>query len=202
MPNVSRETIDEKLATYIELLLKWQQKINLISGNTIGDIRERHIQDSLQLAKFIPPQTKSIIDIGSGAGLPGIVLSIATGIKTYLIESDLRKTIFLDEAIRQIKLDAATINKRIEEARVVADSPIVITARALGSVEKIFELVNSFLEKNNIASYKLLLLKGKNVSRETLEAEKRWEFNAIYEKSETDPESSIVIIDKFKTKGI
>jgi len=192
----------EQLEKYIELLLKWQKKINLISSDSISDLQNRHIKDSLQLVKFIPAETKTIIDIGSGAGLPGIPLAISTGIKTFLIESDLRKTIFLDEVIRQLDLNAVTINKRMEEASVPQTiEPVVITARAVSALENIFELLDSFLEKNNITSYKLLLLKGKNVSRETLEAEKHWEFNAIYEKSETDSESSIVLIDKFKRKA-
>lgn len=191
----------KQLDEYKQLLLKWQQKINLISPNTINDIDTRHIQDSLQLKKFITSETKSIIDIGSGAGLPGIPLTIATGIKTFLIESDLRKTLFLDEVIRQLKLNATTVNKRIEEAMISSiDTPVVITSRALSSLENIFELVNSFLVKNNLHAYKLLLLKGKNVSRETLEAEKHWEFSAKYEKSETDEQASIVIIERFARK--
>jgi len=198
--------MNDKLSLYVELLLKWQEKINLISTNSKTEIWQRHIEDSLQLQKFVPPQTKAIIDLGSGAGLPGIVLAVATGIKTYLIESDRRKSIFLQEVVRQLWLDAHIINERIEKAKLdIGQGEVIITARGLADLDKIFAIINSLLVNNNLENrngtmYKILLLKGKNVSRETLEAEKRWEFNAIYQKSETDTESSIVIIDKFKRK--
>lgn len=184
------------LNKYVELLLKWQKSINLISGNTGNFIWQRHIEDSLQLKKFIPASTNCIIDIGSGAGLPGIPLAIDTGIKTYLIESDRKKTIFIDEAIRQTKIDARTINSRIEDALINnVKEPVVITARALADLKKLFELINSLLEKNNITHYRLLLLKGKNVSRETIEAEKDWKFDYKIEKSETEEAASILVID-------
>lgn len=196
--NVSRETKD-KLSLYLNTLLKWQTKINLISNNTIEAAETRHIADSLQLQKFIPSEIKTLIDLGSGGGLPGIPLAITTNIKTYLVESDKRKSIFLEEIIRQTKINASVINERIEDVKNKKfNEPVLITARALAEMKNIFELINSFLEKNHITMYKILLLKGKNVSRETVEAEKHWKFNIRCEQSETDTDSTVVIIDTLK----
>ena len=191
--------MDGKILAYVELLLKWQKKINLISAGTIDDIQKRHIDDSLQLQKFIPPGTKSIIDIGTGAGLPGIPLCIATGIKTYLIESDRRKSVFLNEVVRTLKLDAVVINQRAETA-VVADlrAPVVITARAIKELAELLAIIHPFLENNKIEAYRLILMKGRNVSRETEKAQKTWAFEVVYEQSETDPAASILIVDKLK----
>ena len=195
--DVSRET----LARYINMLSKWQKKINLISEKTESDIWHRHIDDSLQLVKYIPDATKTIIDIGSGGGLPGIPLAIATKIKTYLIESDTRKAVFLQEAIRELAIDATVINERIETAKLQSvNEPVVITARALASMKEIFALIHSLLEKNNLRRYTIILAKGKNVSRETSEAEADWEFVAEYKQSETDEQASIVIITELKPR--
>ena len=94
---VSRE-VYEKLIKYCELLCKWNNAINLISSKTIDDILERHVLDSLQLLKFIKNKNISIIDIGSGAGFPAIILSIAGVSDVTLIESDSRKAAFLLQA--------------------------------------------------------------------------------------------------------
>lgn len=198
MTDVSRET---KLSLYVELLLKWQKKINLISGKTTDDIWTRHINDSLQLIKLIPNDTKTIIDIGSGGGLPGIPLAITTGIKTIMIESDTRKSVFLQEASRQLAIDTDIINQRIEVAQLNdVSTPVVIIARALASLDGIFQLTYSMLDNNNIGEYKILLLKGKNVSRETEEAKKNWKFAAEYIKSETNDQASVMIINELKPR--
>lgn len=190
--NVSRETI------YKNLLIKWQKSVNLVSPNTLEEIDTRHLKDSDQLAKFISSDSV-IIDLGSGAGLPGIPLAINTSCKTFLIESDRKKSLFMEEVLRHIKLDARVINERIEKAKLPESlkQPVVITARALADVKKLFDLINSFVENNNIQSYKLLLLKGRNVQDEITEAKKFYDFEAEIHPSETDPDSSILIIDRF-----
>ena len=201
MQNVSRETLADNLSLYVSLLLKWQQKINLISSKTADEIMHRHINDSLQLQPLIPSDTATIIDLGSGAGLPGIPLALTTGIKTYLVESDKRKSVFMQEAIRQLQIDASVINMRIEEVHVEnITHPVVITARALAGLNEIFKLIYSLLDKNNLHEYKILLLKGKNVSRETLGAEANWTYAAEYVKSKTDDQASIMIITALKPR--
>lgn len=186
--NVSRETI------YKNLLLKWQKSVNLISPNTVDEIDTRHIKDSSQLAKFIP-ENSTIIDLGSGAGLPGIPLAISTGKKTFLVESDRKKSLFMQEAIRELNLDAIVINERIEKAKMEISGQVVITARALAELKKLFDLINSFLENNNIASYKLLLLKGRNVEDEIVEAKKFYNFELQFHPSETGSDSSILVVE-------
>ena len=93
--SVSRETL-KKLNQYVEELIRWNAKINLISKNTIDDIWQRHILDSVQLQKYIPKENLVILDIGSGAGFPGIILGILTENKVFLVESDSRKCAFLN----------------------------------------------------------------------------------------------------------
>ena len=201
MEIVSRETLDKKLALYVELLLKWQKKINLISEKTADDIWTRHINDSLQIVKLIDDDTQTIIDIGSGAGLPGIPLAAATQVKTILIESDTRKCVFMQEASRVLELDTHIINQRIEVAQLDnVKTPVVITARALASLNDIFKLIHSLLDKNNLHEYKILLPKGRNVSRETEEAENNWEFTRELVQSETNKEASIMIINRLKPR--
>ena len=102
--NVSRETI-EQLAAYLALLAKWQPRINLVSSATLADAWRRHILDSAQLAGYLPENGAHILDIGSGAGFPGLVLSIITDNQVTLVESDQRKSVFLQTVIPRIGFD-------------------------------------------------------------------------------------------------
>ena len=96
---VSRETL-ARLEAYVGLLTAWNRRINLVGPRTIGDIWRRHILDAAQLLPFIPPKTRVLLDIGSGAGLPGLVLAMLGGAETHLVEADQRKCVFLREAAR------------------------------------------------------------------------------------------------------
>jgi hypothetical protein len=93
---VSRETL-ARLETYVELLTSWNRRINLVGPNTIGDIWRRHILDSAQLFPLIPPAARRLVDFGSGAGLPGLILAIMGVPEVYLVESDQRKIAFMRE---------------------------------------------------------------------------------------------------------
>ena len=125
--SVSCET-EKKLLVYEEMLKKWQNKINLISNSTINEIWERHFFDSAQLIKFIPHGTIKLLDLGSGAGFPGIILSIMGVDEVLLVESDKRKAIFMSEVGRNLGLNIKIINERIEN---VAPFKVdIITARA------------------------------------------------------------------------
>ena len=137
--NVSRETYD-KLAEYLNLLRKWQQKINLVGPRTLEDPWTRHILDSAQLVEQIPPGSRHIVDLGSGAGFPGLVIGILMDVPVSLIEVDKRKAAFL----RQVKqaVDASNvgiINQRIENVSITAD---VITARALAPLANYWNCPN------------------------------------------------------------
>ena len=135
--DVSRETF-ERLEQYVELLLKWQNAINLIGRGTVEDIWHRHILDCAQLSRFLPPGLRPIVDLGSGAGFPGLVLAILGAEDVRLVESNSRKCIFLREAARETKTLVNVIESRIENIRDFSAG--VITARAFTSTENIIKL--------------------------------------------------------------
>lgn len=157
--NVSRETID-KFRAYLTLLEKWQARINLVANSTLAEAWQRHILDSGQLAAFYPPQTKNIMDVGSGAGFPGLVLAIMGGVTVDLVESDQRKAVFLSTVIRELDLPAKVHNQRIETLPQLF--PDVITARALAPVPKLLKLVENQLGPESVC----LFLKGAAVQDE------------------------------------
>jgi 16S rRNA (guanine527-N7)-methyltransferase len=103
--NVSRESIAQ-IETYVELLLTWQAKINLIGPSTIEDVWRRHILDTLQLLPLMHGKTEAVADLGSGAGIPGLVLALGGNLRAELYESNGKKVAFLREAIRQTKTNA------------------------------------------------------------------------------------------------
>ena len=165
--NVSRGTI-EALEQYKLLTLKWNKSINLISSTTESEFWNRHINDSLQLMKYIECNDINLIDAGSGAGFPGIVLSIA-GIKNVtLIESDLRKATFLYHASKISNHKVQIINQRIENVTLDCD---VFTSRAFAPLHKTFDY-----GKNISVKSRYLLLKGMEYQKEIKEAQKNWSF--------------------------
>lgn len=154
---VSREAID-LLTQYQKLVLKWNKTINLVAQSTIDDFWNRHIMDCIQLLKFIKNKNIHIVDIGSGAGLPGIVLSIMGIKKVTLIESNSKKGVFLYQAAQISPNNIQILNKRIETVNIKCD---IVVARAFADCKRIFEYT-----KNIIVSDKYLLLKGKNYKQE------------------------------------
>ncbi len=157
--NVSRETID-KFQCYLTLLQKWQRRINLVSDSTLADAWQRHILDSGQLAAYYPPQTRKILDVGSGAGFPGLVLAIMGGVTVDLVESDQRKAVFLSTIIHKLALPAKVHNQRIEAMPNLR--PDVITARALAPVPKLLNLIETQMSAECVC----LFLKGASVEDE------------------------------------
>ena len=157
--NVSRETID-KFQAYLTLLEKWQRRINLVSRSTLADAWQRHILDSGQLAAHYPLKTGQILDVGSGAGFPGLVLAIMGDVMVDLVESDQRKAVFLSTVIRELGLPAKVYNQRIETMPNLR--PDVITARALASVPKLLNLIETQMSAKCVC----LFLKGASVEDE------------------------------------
>ena len=160
------EKTKKKLKIYEETLKKWQQKINLISNATVPDIMQRHIMDSAQLYPLISSKHKVIVDMGSGAGFPGLVLAILNQNEgqgawdVHLIESDTRKCAFIQEVARLTNTHIILHNCRIEDVKdVKAD---VITARALKEVKTLLEYAVPFLKPDTTC----LFLKGQNVDLE------------------------------------
>ena len=161
--DVSRETL-ASLTAYVALLEKWQPRINLVSSATLPDIWHRHILDSAQLLPHLPVvpahQRCHILDIGSGAGFPGLVLAILGVGDVQLVESNQRKTVFLQTVIRELGLSARVTNQRIET--LPACQPDVITARALAALPKLMSLIAPQLH-NGLTC---LFLKGGSVDEE------------------------------------
>ncbi|WP_422229052.1 16S rRNA (guanine(527)-N(7))-methyltransferase RsmG [Rickettsia endosymbiont of Halotydeus destructor] len=179
---IPREIIEE-LKEYQELVLKWNNTINLVSNNSIKDFWSRHIIDSLQLLQYIDNKDIYLIDMGSGAGFPGMILSIA-GIKSViLIESDIRKCAFLKKVANR---NVQVINQRVEKVKAACE---VLTCRAFASLNMIFNYTENILVKE-----KFLLLKGKNYHIELEEARKNWSFDYSVHKSMTSEEGKILEI--------
>lgn len=173
--DVSRETLD-RLTIYAGLLVRWQRRINLVGKSTIADLWRRHMLDSSQLAKLIPgarPGARpTILDLGSGAGFPGLVIAVVTGLETHLIESNGRKCAFLQEAVRETAAPAQVHHGRIEDLTPwPADA---ITARALAPVAKLLDYAHPFLSLAAGADPVCLFLKGAKAEEELTEAAKRW----------------------------
>lgn len=165
--NVSRETFAQ-LQAFVALVEKWQPRINLIANSTISSIWTRHILDSAQLVSHLPENTNRILDVGSGGGFPGIVLSIITRAEVHLVESDQRKSVFLKTVIRELGLTAIVHNQRVEALENLnAD---VITARALASVETLISLLETqLMRRSDKQPEKLplcLFLKGARLHQE------------------------------------
>lgn len=191
LSNVSRET-QEKLEIYVALLQQWNTKINLVSKQNSDQIWERHIIDSLQLANLIESDVQSAVDFGSGGGFPGLVLAIVTGLPITLVESDIRKTVFLREVARQTDANVTVLCKRIEQVEMPKVN--LITARALASLDILLSFSEDRLTENGYC----LFLKGRQVDDEIVEAQKNWQLDFQKISSKTSPDGVIVKINQFK----
>ena len=186
---VSRETLD-RLKAYADLLIKWNRKINLVSDNSLADLWRRHMLDSAQLLPLLPPtppeRERVVIDLGTGAGFPGMVLSILGAGDVHLVDSDQRKMMFLREVAREVGSDAHIHGVRIEQMR---HFPVdVVTARALAPLPQLIEQAAPFLCGQSYA----LFLKGRGVQEELTEAEKHWKIRADLIPSRSDPSGTIL----------
>ena len=164
--HVSRETF-KKFEIFIEVLLKWQKSVNLISNSTINTIWKRHFLDSAQLYTYSQDIKGNILDIGSGAGFPGMILAMMGNNNVNLIESDQKKCIFMREVARLTNTKVKIYNCRIEDLDYM--KPELIISRALAPLSKLIEYVDNHMNKNieeNKATPKLLFLKGKNYNNE------------------------------------
>jgi 16S rRNA (guanine527-N7)-methyltransferase len=194
---VSRET-EKRLDIYVELLLRWQQKTNLIAPSTVSHIWSRHIADSLQLVPLVP-DAKTWIDLGSGGGFPAIpvacVLADKPGAMVHLVESNGKKAAFLREVIRATGVPAQVHAERIE--KYVADhvnSVDVVSARALAPLKTLCDQAFSLIERGAIG----LFLKGLDVESELTEASKYWKLEAERVPSKTSPDGCVVIVRNLK----
>jgi 16S rRNA (guanine527-N7)-methyltransferase len=187
--NVSRESL-LRLAAYVDLVMTWQTRINLIGSSTVDDIWTRHIADSLQLIRLFPSPLPRIADLGSGAGLPGLALAIARPIETHLFESNQKKAAFLSEAVRLTGARASIHGQRIEDVSPAAlgFKVEIITARALAPLGKLLEYGLPFLNAGAIA----LFHKGQDVESELTAATKSWKVTVVKHQSLTDSRGCIL----------
>jgi 16S rRNA (guanine527-N7)-methyltransferase len=187
--NVSRES-QERLRLYVDLLLTWQNRINLIGPSTVAHVWDRHICDALQLAPLIPKGCQSIADLGTGPGIPGIVLGIASGTKIHLYESSSKKCAFLHEAIRRTGVDAEVHCGRLERIP-HSEVPVpigCIVSRALAPLTLLLEYAAPFFGESTVG----LFHKGRDVGLELTQATKYWRFQSTKHQSACDSQGVIL----------
>ena len=190
--DVSRET-SRLLSLYAKLVRKWSPTINLVAPSQLDDLEDRHIADSLQLTGLVPDHARSITDLGSGGGFPGLVLAIdarsrSDGRTVTLIESDQRKGVFLRTVVRELALPARVITSRIEVAKVPPAD--VVTARALAPLDALLTFARPLLAPEGVA----LFPKGEAVEKELDEARQRWSFACQDVASKTRTNARILVI--------
>ena len=191
---VSRETYD-KFKIYYETLIKWQKSINLISNSTLDSIWHRHILDSAQLYKYTQNMKGNILDFGSGAGFPGLVLAMMGNENVNAVESDEKKCIFLKEVARLSDTKINIHNSRIEKLKFI--KPELITARALAPLIKLIEYIENYMKQgDNLRKNlpKLLFLKGKNYKQELIELKKTRNFDLTVFPSMSNENGKILCI--------
>ena len=185
--NVSRETF-ERLEHYVALLHKWNPKINLVSRGTLQDVWERHIRDSLQVFEAAEGLAGAWVDLGSGGGLPGLVVALAQhpGFSVTLLESDQRKAAFLRTVLRETGSTGTVIAERIEATE--PQSAAVLSARALAALPQLLGFCERHLAQEGVA----LLPKGITWKNEVAEAQKSFSFHCEAIKSCTQ-EGAVIL---------
>lgn len=191
---VSRETLDA-FRRYGDLLIKWQGAVNLVGKATLSDLWRRHFLDSAQLLSLIPDpadgRAVTVLDVGSGAGFPGLVLAVMSagglgpraGLRVHLVEANGRKCVFLAEVARVTGIDVEIHNERVERLAVF---PVdIVTARAFAPIPRLFASVDGFLSQPRKPCF--LALKGRTAERELTAARKEWKIRVNTIPSIADP---------------
>jgi 16S rRNA (guanine527-N7)-methyltransferase len=189
--NVSRES-QARLKLYAELLEHWQGRIALIGEESLKSFWERHVADALQLHPLIGGSSQTIIDLGSGAGVPGLVLALAyPDYRVILVESNGKKAAFLREVARQARISVKILQERIEsiESEPFRSQKPIVTARALAPLTRLLDLSQPLLDCG-----RGLFHKGQDASRELIEATKSWSIQYIRHPSVVDPGGTILEI--------
>lgn len=188
--NVSRETL-ESLERYVALLQKWNPRINLVGKSTTHEIWERHIADSLQLISLIPSSALTAVDLGSGGGLPGIVIgTVKPDLAITLVEQDQRKAAFLREAAAQLGLSNVTVANK--DLHTITERFDFITARALAPLPDLCAMAYGLANPGTVS----LFPKGKNFAIELAEAQKNWRLVFELIPSKTSEDASIISISE------
>ena len=196
---VSRETITS-LIKYENFLVNANKNTNLIGNSTINSIWTRHFLDSVQVIDFIDKNDKSLIDVGSGAGFPGLVIALALKdrkipLKVKLIEKSPKKIKFLKELIKELHLDAQVVNQNILEnpKKIVGD---VFVARAFKPLKIILPLIHNYLENWK----KFFIFLGKTGRNELHQASKSWDIEYKQRVSITNKDSVVIEVNRLEKK--
>jgi 16S rRNA (guanine527-N7)-methyltransferase len=189
LSGVSRETL-ARLDAYAQLLVRWSQRINLVAASTLADLWRRHFLDSAQLFPHIPAGTQSLVDLGSGAGFPGLVLAIMGVAGVELVEADARKCAFLREAARIAAAPVTIRNARIEALpRHAVD---VVTARGCAPLDRLLVLAQPFVAPETLC----LFPKGEQAVQELATAQQNWEMDVTCHDSCTDSRGVILCLSR------
>lgn len=193
--DVSRETF-ERLEGLASLIKKWTKSINLIASTSSDDLWGRHIEDSAQIYSLSPNNWVNWTDIGSGGGLPALVIAIIDpqSRPMTLIESDQRKCLFLNTARRELELNITVVNGRIEEQDIPAAD--VITARALAPLNKLLEFSGQLLKSDGVAIFP----KGARFQEELDLAQRNWSFDVIAHQSKTHTDARVLEISRINRR--
>jgi 16S rRNA (guanine527-N7)-methyltransferase len=196
---VSRETA-ERLDAFVEKLLRWSAHTNLIARSTVPTIWTRHIADSLQLLP-LAPNARCWIDLGSGAGFPGLIIACALvgqkGATVHLVESIGKKAAFLREAAHDLQVPAVVHAVRIEDfGKNLHLKPDIVTARALAPLDELLKLAYPLLRTGALG----LFPKGQDVEVELTKASKSWNIEASLVPSKTNPAGRIVVVKRLRRR--
>lgn len=195
---VSRETFDRMVA-FEAMFQKWNRSINLVAQSTSGDVWQRHILDSAQLAR-IEPTAKHWVDIGSGGGFPGLVVAFLLaerdGASIDLVESNRKKASFLQTVIGQFGLPARVTARRIEDSHALVATPEIVTARALAPLPVLLDLTAPWLT----AGARGLFHKGRDYRAEVQESVNRWAFDLVEHPSVTDPQGVVLELSNVRAR--
>lgn len=179
----------DRIERFIDLLLLWNRRINLVAKASEPEVRSRHIADSLQMLPLLPPGEGPVADLGSGAGFPGLMIAMATGRPVHLFEADRRKAAFLMECAAALELRNVVVHAtRVEGAHL--RSMAAVTARAFAPLPKLLSHASTMLSADGVA----LFLKGKDVRSELEAAQQQWQFRCELIPSLTDKHGSILRI--------
>ena len=185
----------DRLAAHVALLRKWQPAINLVGPATLPDVWRRHVLDSLQLLPQIPTTAERLVDLGSGAGFPGLVIAIARpDLSVTLIEADSRKAAFLAECARATAPRTRIITARIES--LPPEPADVVTARALAPLAKLFDWAAKFVSDPAIC----LFHKGKGLDDELTAAQRHWMMDIDRVPSVTAPDATILRVARLRPR--
>ena len=192
---VPRET-ETRLRAFVALLLRWNARINLTAERDEATIWQRHVLDSLQLSPLLPASAGPLVDLGSGAGFPGLMLALVSGRETHLVESDRRKCAFLIEAARVLELPRVVIHAARIDATALPPAA-VITARALAPLANLLGYAHRILAPGGVAIFP----KGRSAAQELTDASAAWIMRVERFPSRTDPSATILRLSEIHPAG-